>query len=335
MRSLIFIAGVLAGACGNAQPVLNPSDLTPTIGEVVTYQVLGAVDVGAIGADVVWDYSWLPTGPLKTLTFEDPTSVSGSEDFPTATVASSPTPSPQDHAFYRSTTQGFELLGTVGESGTLLYDDPELLWPTPLTAGALWGDDFSATADVVGPNYERTGTSAGIVNGWGTLIMPFGTFTDVLRLERTTDYADGTPVNIQYRTASVYYLRAGLPGFSALFYIAKLWSNSGLGEQLVSANSFYLDPEVIGVPQLEKAQALGLYPVPAQSEVTLIVPQGFGSAVTVQVIAPSGSSVRQQERSAVAGSTLTVPLNGLAAGIYLVRISDEVGVSATQRLVVQ
>lgn len=84
------------------------------------------------------------------------------------------------------------------------------------------------------------------------------------------------------------------------------------------------------------AALAAVYPSPAHGTATLVLPQALrgNSASTVQLLNSLGQVVLTKTVAAGSGTTVELPLAGIAAGIYTVRATTEAGLVA-KRLVVQ
>ncbi|GAA4350684.1 hypothetical protein GCM10023185_08680 [Hymenobacter saemangeumensis] len=84
------------------------------------------------------------------------------------------------------------------------------------------------------------------------------------------------------------------------------------------------------------ASQVALFPNPARHEATLLLPALPARTVAVQLYNALGQSVLSLSfPTAEAGSTLRLPLQGLAAGVYILRISAGSGAPLTKRLVIE
>ena len=174
-----------------AQPLMT-SSITPSAGDNwdIVFFAPDNFDPGPGGANQTWDFSSLnPSNPLD-LNFEilDPATVQGNVDFPDAEFVLF-LPTFGTYEFYAANADSIYLLGGVSISNNevdflTIFTDPEDGIQLPLT----YGDNypyFSAFEQYLFGSFLTSETREGNVNvdGYGTLITPAGTFTNVLRLQ--------------------------------------------------------------------------------------------------------------------------------------------------------
>ncbi|MCO6484125.1 MAG: T9SS type A sorting domain-containing protein [Flavobacteriales bacterium] len=99
-----------------------------------------------------------------------------------------------------------------------------------------------------------------------------------------------------------------------------------------------LDQSAVGIREaLAQAIGIDLYPNPASGSVDLVCGSLAAGGATVQVVDQTGGVVQQASlRTRAPGlQRSTLYIEGLPAGIYLVRITDASGAFGTKRLVIQ
>lgn len=206
------------------QITLTNNDM-PSAGDTIRKSTglnIDFTDPEETGEDYTWDFSQLIPIVQSVDTFVKVTDTPlfywlfylTSANLASPVIADSPIPEiplTDVYQFYNNSSDKYE---DVGFAATLFsipiplkYDDPDLLYDFPMN----YGDEFSSTSvfelglEDVGYIYvERQ--RANTVDGWGTLITPYGTF-DVLRVKsEVTEYDSiyldsleiGIPVNIEY-----------------------------------------------------------------------------------------------------------------------------------------
>lgn len=174
------------------------------------------------------------------------------------------------------------------------------------------------------------------VDGWGTLLLPGGSF-DVLRV-----------VSTLHRRDSVYIAQIGM-GFAVdqPETVEYKWLAPGMDLpvlQVVAVGGVptsvrYYNEVVTSVSGMEGANGLPhLYPNPCLRQagpgsgtVAIHLPDGWDGHL--HVIDAAGRTVSAAERT-VGGRTITLPVNGLAAGLHLVRFQGPNG-TWSGRLIVE
>jgi hypothetical protein len=163
----------------HAQPVLLSNELLP-IGSTAQYlQIsnLPAIDTTIQGVGATWNFAGLQdNGQQVQWEFKAPADTPYGGSFPTANYARFST---YDHYYdyYQRTEQHLDLVGFVGPSSTVVtYSDPQRELVFPLTVGTTNQDTWASNLS------SKVGTYDIACIGSGTLILPSGTYSDVLML---------------------------------------------------------------------------------------------------------------------------------------------------------
>jgi subtilisin-like proprotein convertase family protein len=104
------------------------------------------------------------------------------------------------------------------------------------------------------------------------------------------------------------------------------------GEGGLVADTFVIQPLVTATEQPRAAFAFSLSPNPAQDAVLLTAPESFGPNTRVTLLNMAGVSLHNWS-PATGSNQLMLPLNGIPAAMYMVRIDSEKG-TGVQKLVV-
>jgi len=333
LSALLFAGTAALPRQAGAQPTIDQSNFAPSPGESFVLNASAWMDPGASGADVTWDFSALVIDSTFTYAYVDPASTPMTDSFPTATVA---------HAegggyAYRSfdATGGYYLGYHMGGTSPVVdYQDPELTFQFPCTYGTQWVDDLFADY-LPGPAWYYAGSINAEADGHGTLILPYGTFTNVLRLHLTRSYTLETPwpEDAFYENDIYYYLRPDTHYPLVEVFTDSSGTTDG-GDPIVTTGVRWLSDPFAGV-QGTVAPANTLVAV-AQGDglVRLDLSLNTGGAATIQVIDAAGRTVAQDRMGLGAGaSSHTLGMSTLAPGLYTVRLLLN-GQQMTTRLVI-
>jgi hypothetical protein len=213
------------------------------------------------------------------------------------------------------------------------YDDIENVYEFPLDYGDSDSSDFSfgQAIPTIG-YYGAEGTRYNEVDGWGTLITPFGTFQTIrvrANIQREdTLYIDlvGFGINIPRNTVEYKWLGAasGLP-------LLQINVNEVFGTETVSSIVYQDSARIttaFSIDELELESGVNVYPNPAQNQVTV----DFTDVVTVRSIEVFDVQGRMVSFEKVNRSTKRELLDiaNLREGMYYLRITAEEGVKATR-----
>lgn len=320
----LFICGSLA-----AQPTMTAAD-APAIGEQFTYYGDGLYMIlSSGGAAQTWDFSGSAGTIGNTFTTINASAGTSASFFPDADVALSTT----DYQEYIGiTTAGLEHMGQHAGTDNIVYTNPELYLPIPCVFGQTWTDDFAG--EWSGGATTFTGTTTATASGYGTLILPSITLTNVLRVDQTWTRIESNGITA-VRTMNVFY-RPGTGYFLASNERLELFLTASSTLLTTSEEFTYLDPASIGIAEAAlEPIGLTLMPVPATDHVTLVF--GTGGAAQVKLIDAEGRTVITKDMGTFATGIhrYGLDLTGIPAGIYLVQVANAKGERGTQRLVVQ
>lgn len=174
-KPLLLSALLLASASIFAQPTIQSSDFYPTIGESFSLNYGNYVSPGSGGNNVTWDLSGMSSSSVITVNALAPSS-----SFPTSTMHLEYVGQSSLHTNLTSTE--FLVVGETTSSATANYTDAKKLYQFPMTNGASYADNFSGSIVSSGVTFSRTGSVTSEVDGYGTLITPSGTYTNVVRV---------------------------------------------------------------------------------------------------------------------------------------------------------
>ena len=274
-----------------AQPVLQSSDFM-TIGTTSSISVGAAVPTGSGGANQTWNFSSMSLTPAGTCAVIDPTASPYGATFPGSNICMQLNlPNGTQYSYHNVSVTGVETLGDqVTASGGDNYTPNSKTWFVfPYTFGQSFSDAWMRTTDITTDTVTRT------YDGYGTLIMPFGTFNNVVRVT-STNSANNT---VWFNSNPIYPILQVEGNTSIVFSNFVLGINNPVKEQVVIA------------------------PNPAKDIVH--IQNGNCRAFTAY------SSTGQSIALPVDGNTINI--SSLAAGLYIIRAEMNNGDVVTQRIV--
>lgn len=328
-----------------AQPTITMEDLTPEIGSSLPYTYIDCVDPGSSGENQVWDFSDLTTNLSINIEFVAPQGVPGSENFPQAT-----------HVISRQNIQ-FEFLKIANDSinrlgfyrpqngpnqeSLTVYPDPMSRPIFPLNYTDTFSDDYSNqtnTEVVFGPEpgslfYDESGNYDGIVDGYGTLITPNGSFENVLRItSTTTDHEftstlNGVPSNSGTTDfTSHFYYKAGVP--LPLVSLSTSITHYDGGTVDTTTSCYYIPITTVSIDEtMANNQHINIFPIPASTHLNLEFITENETEVSVELFSMDGRIVHTwSQRKVHSGENqFQLALPDLASGIYLIHLISDRG----------
>lgn len=304
------------------------------VGDVFTVHVASYVPPGNEGANVTWDFSSVENGTIITYSHVAPPTTGYGASFPASNVAQQL--SSGEILFVETNASGMQQWGEVINSEVHAYTDAERIMSYPCSFGTSWADEFAGTYMMSGMQWDRTGSISATADGYGSLVMPYGTLDNVLRVHAIQATDDVFDAGTQQTLFNVYYFyRVGVryPVVTVIDGIV----TTDFGSFPVQSLSWIAEGTVGLADALQQSIGLELYPNPAQAQVNIVFTADGGTATTLQVIDASGRTIHQRglgQRSA--GIQIDqLDVSGFAPGVYSVCITDGKGGRGVQRLVVE
>lgn len=173
-----------------AQPILTGADCNMQVGDIFTTRSSQTYLGNTTGANYTWNYSSYDT-TFNTI------SISNVQSSGTTNILLEVTPGTTTETNrYEVLPTVIQLTSTTWSSGSSIsYTNKWTKLVYPITMGTTFSDTYNTMAFFSGPvsvNVKGSGTSNGIADGWGTLITPYGTYNNVLRVTTITQLTDTT-----------------------------------------------------------------------------------------------------------------------------------------------
>ncbi len=297
-----------------AQPTIT-SATAGSVGDVFSFEnaTVSGFDPGASGAGVTWDFSDLSlTGSSIGYNFITPEASGHAATFPGATVAAELDGG--SYAYYKINASEYTLIGLYTAASTLVYSDPETYMTFPMTMGTTSDDDLHCEY-TTGVETIRDGSISVEADAYGTLILPGGTYTNVLRVVLHEVYSDefvGLPYTSDYDFTHYYFLREGTVG--PLFQYSLL-EIGGLFPSTTEQASVNNNIGAVGIDELAQ-NAINLFPNPANTQVAINLQNVQADQIFITDL--SGRTLLQSNTNGT--SLVTFDLQSLPAGMYFARI---------------
>jgi hypothetical protein len=290
MKTSYMVLLLLFSSMGtSAQPILNASDFPENYSAVVYTINNTGLSPGNSGKDQVWDFSnlTLPFEPAGSYIVVPPWYSPDIDAFPTANFCAEISfidlVGPDEiYYMYNITPTAIEFLGTSSYWGVVLYTDPYIYFQFPYFFGSTISDTYI-------DNFSAVSSMSSSYDAYGTLITPFGTYTDVIRDKRTEN-------------GNTYYRWFTTNPFSIL--MEGNFSTNGLVH-------IFNNTTVLSVNENNK-MPFAVYPNPANSTLNVQFPANatFDKIIITDL---AGKTVIQQVQN-----LNQVTIQDLAKGIYII-----------------
>ncbi len=299
---------LLAFFCGifhsQAQITINSTDIIDAgdLVEQASDTLPTSITIGSGGANQTWDFSSLNEHSLDTLSFNNPSGLPGSSNFPSANIALIDSEEDSSWFYLNKSTSGLFGLGiALVEQGNLqVVDFPNTIITFPSTMGTTYSSNESSTlltlalgVDPDGPGplptidstrVTRTTRLTSDIDGWGNVITPFGTFPSLRQIvieeeiDSTWTFVGGTWSLIDPAVAMLLSLdpieydtsrsaRWWTDDPSAKFPLVEMdYETDGTVQDVTWLKS---SPTVSLEEPFKNSSEISLYPNPAKNEITV------------------------------------------------------------------
>lgn len=343
MKKTLFLASfALAGWGAQAQPVINSADFNPTAVAQYDfkYGVVNQVDPGAAGANVSWNFSSLSLStdyPVHSFTCP------GAAECSSFATANEYLETTVGNVFYNRTAAEEQEVGVTSGSGssssTTTYTTPYKSIQFPITYNQAYSSNYSATVAAGGTSFTQAGTLNSVIDGYGTLTTPVGTYTNVLRQKLTDEWSQTSGgVTATITTTTYNWYKAGINQPILTIIVTTVDLGPGIPHPDPTYTAIYLatPPAAINGP-LNLEEAVHIYPNPVAHDGSIILTVKGCSVSGVRMSNLLGQEIRHWDndtKSTVQDIKLQIPTSHLAAGMYLLTINAKEG-SLTKKIIVR
>lgn len=275
----------ITALAASAQPVVQYGNIVPNGTSFPLHFVsdAGSSDPSADGANVTWNFSSATLQMnVGTMTWANPAETPYGANYPASNKAQVVTlPTGTSYSYFSAQPGQLEQLADgIGGSSPSTFSDPKTLLIFPFNYQASFVDSYNS------------GTPASVTRaytGYGTVILPSGTYTNVVKITSSNG-------GILFLTTNP---------------LAELVNIDSDGTVIV-----YGDP-VSGVGEQATAAELQAWPNPAAGALTI---SGIQRKGIWELVDAEG---RMQRQGSAMPGVLTLPMEGLAPGCYTLVLRDD------------
>jgi hypothetical protein len=353
MKPSLTLFALFAVSSVFGQITINQSDM-PSQGDTirVSYASNTAnVNHTVTGPNVTWNFSALTPNAQQVLEFATPTALPFNFTATYGVLNPSPDSIPFIGAipsnfvdYYKNGSSGYRQVGSSFDYAPLgnfsipiIYSSSDYVYRFPMNYNNIDSSDASYSFQLPGLAYfgqERHRVNR--VDGWGTLITPYGTF-QTLRVRSVIDAVDtisfdttGTGFTFP-RPQVVEYKWLSQNGKIALLEVeAQVFNNTETVTNVIYRDSIRANVFQVGLAENNVAGNLTtLYPNPAQDELNLIWTQPSQMQARIEIYDLYGRIILAENAGNLQQGTHSRKMNVayLDSGVYLVRVHSENGIS--------
>lgn len=301
------------GVCTYAQTVLQSTDLMYDI--TLSTAFVGYSEPGPGGENINWDFSDAITEDATDFSFGAPLE-SDLIDFPEANVSYFRAGASR---FFKHTQDQTELLGQYNEQSSIVYSDPVLYHEFPIAYGSSFTDDFvGLQTNTVGEMVNTEGTFIYDVDAYGTLVLPSGTYENVLRIKREYQRTI-TGMDFMVGTTEIDY-EWYHPDYPMAILAMNRLTITATGD-LVAETGVMLELENVGIEE-NAGNLATLYPNPASDVFYIDLAQHTGVPVNLAVYDMLGRTVLRLENEILEGEQLQIDAGKWEKGSYIIHLQQ-------------
>lgn len=321
---------LLMAAVAQAQPTITTMH-DYTVGTVIRIKICDMTNIapGGAGPAQLWDFSALITVDSATERYDDPSMTPFVTNFPTANLVKKDDNG--NFTYIEKTSTTGQRLGIADSfSGNLLiYTDPILMAKKPIMYQDMAHDTFwtlSATNNLHGSLQMEA-------DGWGSLILPNGSYSNVLRIKTTyheIDTLNSAPNPITGEIFATTYLWFDNNHSAPLLTWDSTHYDVSIGNFSMKTVSYLHDPLTTGIRKLSQSLS---FSGSLQGE-ALYLRGDFKTdrKYQIQVMSMDGKTVAHYEASGGPNPLKLAWNNSAAQGTYLLFIHDDKGNFGTAKL---
>jgi hypothetical protein len=342
MKKQLLFALTFAGFCGaHAQITITQADIA-SAGNTIYRGIDTAYTeayIGPSGSNMIWDYSGMIDDDADTVYFVDPSTLANYSQFPSSNLGIVITG--QGTAYAINDAASLRIIGQEADfqfqTIAAATNPPELITKFPATFISNWTNN-PVTASPAFPITGFPGVDSArvtisksknvIVDAWGSLTTPMGTFNVIRQKEDVT-----TDQNIEIHSGFGWVPFQSTSSHQ-LSYLH--WAN-GVGFPILQADSLddgtvnmtWMIQAPAGIKETASQKDLRVYPNPASDLVYIMLDANNG--VTIDVYDVQGKLVKQTEAT---GAIAQLNTSDLEKGIYTYKVSSVKGFVSTGKFII-
>jgi hypothetical protein len=337
MKNYIYIIMIaLLPFSAFSQPIINITNMPQTGDEVMISICSDPINPGASGMMQTWDMSSLTQSEEQSFVYVEPETAPRIDSFPDANLVAQNWTG--DFSYYQVTSSGLKILGHVisippDDTSMVVYDEAEQLLELPYTFNDSHTSGFTGSSWVPGfGEFPFDGSLDFEADGYGTLILPTGSYENVVRYHfyrEQTNYVNGIPAGTttkeQWAWVSAEY---------RFWLLIMEENNDGFNTtSLVWYDKNPYPATTSGISELAKSQ-FHIFPNPVHAGQNLNVEWKTSEPVNISVFNTSGQLVAKQAAQFDAG-TNAVLLQVGQTGIFNLLIGNQNQVLNQQIMIIK
>ncbi|CAN5266428.1 hypothetical protein BH09BAC5_BH09BAC5_12900 [soil metagenome] len=312
-----IISVILLNSANAQSPILTAANSNPILGDNYIGNGIPYTSPGNAGANQTWDFSTLVSGGTQNISFVDPLTTTNASTFPNSTIALFNSTNSYYEYFSASASEIANEGYVYGPPLNLIepYSNPQVVLNYPFTMGSNFVDSYYGTYTSGANTINRTGTSTVTADGYGTLILPYGTFTNALRVLLIDDYADTTTLGVPYSQITFTTYNWYIPGTH--YQILSLTTITSNGGPPLSQFGNYLSANPLSIASNENQNFnFNIFPNPSNGNFSI---ESTTKYSTIEIANTLGEIIYS---SKINSDKAEIDLSNQPTGIYFATIQN-------------
>jgi len=336
----LLVSLALCSAMLIAQPTVQYPQNAPEIGDEMEIHFVSANGLSPepTGHDQSWDYSELNVLYGGTLNVINPSEAPSGASFPSASAAISM--GDTIYTYVLANSEGYFYLGTESTTGTypsvLVYSDSRTFLKFPFTFDDTYFDTYKGVATTSIASVRVSAISEMVSDAYGTLILPNGTYHNVLRTATIDAEIDSVFIGgkfVKAFTSNRVQFSWFAPDSKGPLMSMEILDMNGSTDTIAYYSS---TPAGIDDPQDQITQ-LSIFPNPAEEHIRIAFETSPNEESTVSIVNQVGQIVIQTKIFSNINGQVNEPfeISHLPSGIYFVNVSCNCINQITQKFVIR
>ncbi len=299
-----------------AQPTLTQTGCSPIIGDFFPVNTGNYVSPGSAGANQNWNLTAITATSVTNYTVVTVASTPNGASFPSANICLSGGPS--YYLYFNSISSTYEFYGLNQNPSVHIYSDPEDQLHFPFNYTDTYSDNLVAISNSSAPNFTRAGVVNVTYDGYGTLTLPNGVFSNVARVHRLRTFTDNFASSTITYTYNVYdwYMTGTHYPLATVFTASNSLGGNG-------SYGYYLNNLATGIEQNSFIEnELNISPNPAFDVLNIELK---GNETEIEMYDVAGKIVRSNKIEGNGPHKITLNLSDLESGVYFIKMRSESG----------
>lgn len=319
-----------------SQPIINMTNMPQTGDEVMISICSDPLNPGNSGMMQTWDMSSLTQSEEQSFTYVEPETAPRIDSFPDANLVAQNWTG--DFSYYQVTNSELKILGYLAsippdDTSIIVFNQAEKLLELPYSYNDSHTSEFTGSSWVPGfGEFPFDGTLDFEADGYGTLILPTGSYENVVRYHfyrEQVNYVNGIPAGTttkeQWAWVSAEY---------RFWLLIMEENNDGFNTtSLVWYDKNPYPATTSGISDLADNQ-LHIFPNPAKSGHSLNIEWKTSETVNISVLNTSGQLMIKQAEQFDTGIN-PVQLNVEQTGIFTLTIENRDQVFNQQIIIIK